>query len=81
MELVRPIPLTNREKELYATEQRSKEHKDSVDQTLSEKKHLWKHILWDIVGNNVVNRIKSDFGKNNEGYLRINPSLNPLYMG
>lgn len=81
MELVRPIPLTNREKELYATEQRNKEHKDSVGRTLSEKKHLWKHILWDIVGNNVVNRIKSDFGKNNEGYLRINPILNPLYMG
>lgn len=38
-------------------------------------------MLWDIVGDNVLNRIKQNFGKQNQGYLRINPILNPLYMG
>ena len=29
----------------------------------------------------LVNRIKSNFGTNNQGYIRIDPIINPLYLG
>lgn len=38
-------------------------------------------MLWDIVGDNLLNRISSDFGKKQQGYFRIDPLFNPLYMG
>lgn len=38
-------------------------------------------MLWDIVGDNLLNRISSDFGKQQQGYFRIDPLFNPLYMG
>ena len=80
--LVRPIPLTTEEKMLYDKEQETREHIDSIRKEYPKKKgNAWKTVFWDVIGNNVINQIKSNFGKNNEGYLRINPILNPLYMG
>ena len=80
--LVRPIPLTVQEEQLYQDEQKAREERDSISKNEPEKKrNAWKTIFWDIIGNNLVNRIKSNIGKKNEGYLRINPILNPLYMG
>ena len=38
-------------------------------------------ILWNSIGDNLVNRIKTNFGANQEGYFRLNPLLNPLYLG
>jgi len=79
---VRPVPLTSEESLLYKIDEETNARKDSVDSTdVNRNENKIKKVLWDIVGDNVVNRIKSNFGKNNEGYLKINPILNPLYMG
>lgn len=79
---IRPIPLTAEEALLYKIDEETKTRKDSVDSaSVNNNSNKVKKILWDIIGDNVVNRIKSNFGKNNEGYLKINPILNPLYMG
>lgn len=82
MEHVRPVPLTADESLLYKIDTETNAKKDSIDSTgVNNNENKVKKILWDIIGDNVVNRIKSNFGKNNGGYLRINPILNPLYMG
>lgn len=39
-----------------------------------------KYIFWDILGDNMVNRINTDLGSNRQGHLRIGPLLNPLYF-
>ena len=81
MDHVRPVPLTSEESLLYKIDAETNAKKDSIDSTQINNENKIKKLLWDIIGDNVVNRIKSNFGKNNEGYLRINPILNPLYMG
>ncbi|MBQ6652192.1 MAG: hypothetical protein IJM81_02180 [Prevotella sp.] len=40
-----------------------------------------KHPVWLTVGEHLVNRTKTHFGSHNQGYLRISPLLNPLYLG
>lgn len=53
-----------------------------ADTTLKQRHHSQaKYILWDIIGKNLVDRIKSNYGKNNQGYFRISPIMNPLYLG
>ncbi len=51
--------------------------KDSISQNIKKKENF----LWDVIGDNLVNKIRSSFGSENQGYVRINPLLNPLYMG
>lgn len=82
MEQVRPDTLDEQEQHLYRELVTSKlEQGKEQSDTTTEKKDNWvKKIFWDAVGNNMLNRVKAHFGQNNQGYLRINPILNPLYM-
>lgn len=77
MARVRPLPLTDEEKYIY----RKYYEQDSVRQLSPKKNSFAKNVLWDMIGDNVLNRIKQSFGKQKQGYVRINPILNPLYMG
>lgn len=77
MALVRPEPLTKAEQreynEFYEGEKEKKKEK---------KEENWaKHLFWDVLGDNLLNKISSNFGPNDEGYVRINPLFNPLFMG
>lgn len=81
MAKVRPISLNEEEKAIFDNFYKKKNEKDSLSQINNPKKNFVKDFLWDIVGDNVLNRVKQSFGKQNKGYLRINPILNPLYMG
>jgi hypothetical protein len=80
MDSLRPLPLPSYLAALY-------HHSDSIDSLRNlrpkkvRKKNVAKTILWDAVGDNLVNRIKGHFGSNDQGYFRISPILNPLYMG
>lgn len=80
MDSLRPFPLPSSLAALY-------HQSDSIDSLRSlsakkvRKKNVAKTILWDAVGDNLVNRIKGHFGSNDQGYFRISPILNPLYMG
>ncbi len=83
MARVRPYALEAEEQGLYDDWQRRRQQRDTIAQADTTHHHAMtaKEILWDVVGDNLVNRIKTRFGENNQGYLRINPILNPLYMG
>lgn len=83
MDIVRPEPLSDFEQSIY-NRKIEKQRQDSIQasqDTTEHKKNWAKTVLWDVIGDNVLNRIKSNFGMNNRGYVRLNPVLNPLYMG
>lgn len=81
MAKVRPTPLTDEEKSIIDRYFAKKSTKDSLSSTAPHKTSFVKDILWDIIGDNVLNRVKQSFGPQNKGNFRLNPILNPLYMG
>lgn len=80
IERVRPDTLLPWENKIYDRYFEEKRRKDSIESKQEKKKDAFKTIMWDFVGDHLVNRIKRNFGTNNQGYLRINPLLNPLYL-
>lgn len=83
MAQVRPDTLSDAEQRIYTkmvANRMAAENKSKNDSLKSKKKNWAKTILWDAFGDNVLNRIKTHFGQNNQGYIRVNPVLNPLYM-
>lgn len=80
LNMVRPMPLTEREKALFA-KLYTKKDTCRADSTAEKKKNRIARMLWDNVGEHLLGRIKSNFGNNDQGYFRINPLLNPLYFG
>lgn len=82
MSKVRPIKLNTDEEMIYRIYyDRQEERKRKAAAQGEKKKDFAKDVLWDIVGDNLLNRISSDFGKQQQGYFRIDPLFNPLYMG
>lgn len=83
MAQVRPDTLDEEEQQLFeefVTSKLKAEQRKDVPDTVQKKESWAKRVFWDAVGNNVLNRVRTYFGQNNQGYLRINPLLNPLYM-
>lgn len=86
MEMVRPQPLTSHENAIYerVINARKAAEKDTtkIDTIPANTRRLkLKAILWDMIGENVLTHIKQNFGPDRQGYFRINPVLNPLFMG
>ena len=87
MATLRPDSLSKHEKRLYfeydsvenAEAQKRNEHPELVEK--KKKFNFVKDVLWEIIGDNMVNRIKGSFGGKDKGSFRINPILNPLYFG
>lgn len=80
MDSVRPEPLPPIEKAIYE----KYDLQSAADTTATKavkKRSAWKAVLWDAIGDNIVNRIQGNFGSQDQGSLRISPILNPLYMG
>lgn len=77
---VRPLPLTAHEQDIF---NRFYSHRDSVQvaDTVDAGKRNVAQKLWDYVGEHLVGRTKSKFGNRDQGMVRINPLLNPLYFG
>ncbi|MGI6232180.1 MAG: DUF5686 family protein [Prevotella sp.] len=80
---LRPDTLSDHQKQVFDLILRQEIKKDSINKTdtVKTEKHDLKYYLWDVVGDNIINRVKSHFGEANQGYIRMNPILNPLYMG
>lgn len=76
MALVRPDTLTPHQDSLLQRHYRV----DTVPKRPKKEASKFKKILWDIIGDNLVNRISSNFGSRKQGYVRISPILNPLYV-
>ena len=75
---LRPTPLTSAEKGIYA-EYDSLRRSSITDTTSVREKNFVKDFLWDVIGDNLLNRIKGRFD-NDRGYYRISPIINPLYL-
>lgn len=81
MEQVRPEPLTPYELTIR-DERLQKQNADTTDTVQVKKpKSKVKEILWDNIGENLVTHIRTDFGPERQGYVRISPILNPFYWG
>ena len=84
---IRPEPLNKNEQAVYDKLLEQQRVKDSIrtssanNENEKKKRNFGKDVLWDVVGDNVFNRVRTHFGLNNQGYIRLNPVLNPLYMG
>lgn len=83
MGVLRPDSLPLADRQIFMEVYRRQEAADSLEKNegVKEKKRDLKYYLWNVIGDNVVNSVKSHFGNNNQGYVRLNPILNPLYMG
>ena len=80
MKQVRPDTISDVEQQIYNKHYTKKAEKTDTTRSYVTDSKLTK-IMWDIIGEHLVNRIKSNFGANNQGYIKINPLINPLYMG
>ena len=79
MDSIRTDTLTVEEQQLYDNYYQE-EIADSI--TRKARKRSWaKKFFWDILGDNLLNKITSDYGENKQGHMRVNPLFNPLYMG
>jgi len=77
----RPIPLTDEENKIVNRYDSIQNLNDSTAKNDSSNVNKTKYILWDIIGDNVVNKIKTNFGEDDKGYFRLGPIFNPLYFG
>ena len=84
MEEIRPEPLPETEKSIidsYFRDQEARAAQQAADTVEVVRKKDFARMVWDVVKTPFINRYRSNFGMNNEGFLRINPILNPLYFG
>lgn len=77
MGILRPEPLPQKELGIYSRYDSIRSLSDTAKSAEDKKKD----ILWDVIGDNLVNRIKGKFGTSDRGSFRISPILNPLYLG
>lgn len=80
MAKVRPIPLNKEEESMYDSYLKWTKQREHIG-TPTKKIDPVKDVLWDVVGDNLLNRIQHVFGKQQQGYFRLSPIFNPLYMG
>ncbi len=78
MALVRQDSLSLPER---ATYDRYYAEQGQTDTLQNEKKHWTETGFWNFVGDNMLNKITSNYGSSEQGHMRINPLFNPLYMG
>lgn len=72
IEDMRPDKLSKEELEMISS-YKAKNSKNDSSQHKSNSK------FWNAIGDHTLNRIRQNFGS--KGYVRINPILNPLYLG
>ena len=81
MERIRPVGLDSLERRLADTYQHATPDATANDSTPKRRSSWVKRVLWDMIGDNILNRISARFGSDKQGYVRFSPLFNPLYMG
>lgn len=91
MAKVRPVPLTEQERDIikeYLDENNAKEtardsveRQDSIEGKKPKKQNWAKYVFWDLIGDNLLNKISTELGSRDKGQLRIGPIFNPFYFG
>lgn len=80
LNLVRPIPLTQHERLLFGKLYARRDSAQTDSTAAAPRRQKLAKGLWDNVGKNLLDRIRTSFGTHGQGYFRINPILNPLYF-
>lgn len=82
MDELRPTPLPEDMSRLYESKFQARKDTVVLVDTLAatKRKKRWDKVLWDVVGDNFINRIKGKFGSGGQGTYRISPILNPLSL-
>ena len=81
MAKLRPIPLKKMEEQIYQHyDSICEQQRDTVpaDTTKTHRTNRMKEILWDIIGDNLINSTHAGSGPVT---MHISPLLNPLYLG
>ena len=77
MDKIRPIPLNDLEKDIY---QKYMDENSAIDTTenksLKRTKKI-KKVVWDIIGDHMLNSMGT---KIQNGYIKLSPLMNPLYL-
>ena len=78
------LPLNTREQAVidqYTERVTPKIPQDSLEiQPKKHKENLAKIVFWDYIGENLLTPLRSDFGSNKQGYFKMEPLINPLYV-
>lgn len=83
IERIRPDSLTEEQSRIYAiddsiSEARRRRREERA--LLPPKPKPLRDVLWNLVGENLIHRIRGNFGPEDRGYYRLSPILNPLYV-
>ena len=90
MEKVRPTPLTPAEAAvLYPEYQQTTAIESTADSSMviaatsagKHHRHAFRRFMWNIVGKAMLHRLRFNFGKDNQGSVRLGPLFNPFYFG
>ena len=76
MNLIRPIPLTLKDQEVYATYDSLQQAHEAAD-TLPKKTSFWKKVFWDTIGDNLITPIEAE---SHDASISLSPIINPLYL-
>ena len=78
MEKLRPYPLNSRQLQIYHNhEEKRQQQLQQMKDTTQQKKNKVKEVLWDMVGENLINSQSANTGALS---MRMSPLLNPLYL-
>lgn len=80
MDSLRPADLRHKDKLLYLHQDSLRQSSDTIakDTTSIQKSNKMKEILWDVIGDNLINSTHANAGAFS---MNISPILNPLYFG
>lgn len=77
MDSIRPIPLSETDKEIYLKYDLAIQKDSAEKDTMSQKQQLLKKIFWDTIGDNLVTPISAE---TEDAYFKLSPLINPLYL-
>ena len=77
MDTIRPIPLTETDKQIYNAYDREHQRDTTIQDTTPKKQNLWKKVFWDTIGDNLVTPISAE---SEDAYFSMSPIINPLYI-
>ena len=77
MDQIRPIPLTEADKQIYEAYDKKLQQDSAVQSTKPKKQSFWKRVFWDTIGDNLITPISAE---SEDASFSMSPIINPLYV-
>ena len=77
MEKIRPIQLTEADKQIYEAYDKKLQQDSAVQDTTSKRQNFLKKVFWDTIGDNLITPISAE---SEDAYFSMSPIINPLYI-